>query len=76
MIPLMGCHDDIIDIYNKSWKHISTTKSNCVVRLWLEYVYYPGTILILNMESVLDEKSSSITIKIILNANLTVVKLA
>ena len=51
----MGCHDDIIDIYNKSWKHISTTKSKCVVILWLEYVYYPGTILILNMESVLDE---------------------
>ena len=52
----MGCHDDIIDIYNKSWKQISTTKSKCVVRLWLEYVYYPGTILILNMDSVLDEE--------------------
>ena len=56
MIPLMGCHDDIIDIYNKSWKHISTTKLKCVVILWLEYVYYPGTILILNMESVLDDE--------------------
>ena len=47
----MGCHDDIIDIYNKSWKHISTTKSKRVVKLWLEYVYYPGTIIILNMAS-------------------------